>query len=171
MGASSAKPTACLGFLTVVENRELGLLGGYLLLNAAGRPIEFHCTAPVRATRTQEILFGPTLQPFLYGEQIGLTLLGKLKAAPLATFTDNDHVLAARPHCETRLLRVAEGEQPGVSIALGASHAVPAKDYADDATMVRAAWPAEADHLDLNEPFARIREALEEAHRAAAKAA
>src|SRR5207344_1424341 len=87
---------ASLGFLTVVENEELGLLGGYLLLNASGRPLEFHCTAPVKPNRTQEILYGPTLRPFLYGEQIGQTLLAKSKLTPLVVCTDNEAVLATR---------------------------------------------------------------------------
>ena len=67
------REAACraLGFLTVVENAELGLLGGYLLLNAAGRPLEFHCTAPVKPSRTQEILYGPTLQPFRTASRLG----------------------------------------------------------------------------------------------------
>ena len=64
-----------LGFLTVVEDQKSGLFGGYLVLNSAGRPLEFHCTAPVKPTRAQEILYGPTLKSYLYGEQIGKTLL------------------------------------------------------------------------------------------------
>ena len=48
-----------------------------VLLNAAGRPLEFHCTAPIKPNRAQEILYGPTLESFLYGEQIGQTLIGQ----------------------------------------------------------------------------------------------
>ena len=75
MSAIPAKPALCLGFLTVVENETLGLIGGYLLLNAAGRPLEFHCTAPVKPSRTQEILYGPTLRPYLLAEVIGQALV------------------------------------------------------------------------------------------------
>src|SRR3954451_6478450 len=96
MNAASPKSSPCLGFLTVVENAELGLIGGYLLLNPAGRPLEFHCTAPVKPNRTQEILYGPTLKPFLYGEQIGQTLLTRSKLTPSVVFTDSEAVLAAR---------------------------------------------------------------------------
>src|SRR5438067_12582257 len=96
MISPSTKSADCLGFLTVVENAELGLLGGYLLLNAAGRPLEFHCTAPVKPNRTQEILYGPTLKPYLYGEQIGRTLLEKSKLKPIIVCTDSEPVLAVR---------------------------------------------------------------------------
>ena len=83
-----------LGFLTVVEHPQHGLFGGYLLLNLAGRPVEFHCTAPVKPNRAQQILYGPTLDDFIYGEQIGITLFHHAKANPLAICTDREPVLA-----------------------------------------------------------------------------
>ena len=79
MSASGSKSVPSVGFLTVQEFTDLGLIGGYLILNAVGRPLEFHCTAPVRPNRAQEILYGPTLAPFLYGEQIGLTFRERLR--------------------------------------------------------------------------------------------
>ncbi len=87
---------AALGFLTVVEHEEHGLFGGYLVLNMAGRPLEFHCTAPLKPNRAQEILFGPTLESYLFGEQIGLTLLEKAASEPLVLCTDCLSVLAIR---------------------------------------------------------------------------
>ena len=53
-----------------------------------GRPLEFHCTAPIKPNRAQEILYGPTLDAFLYGEQIGRTLLAEAKIEPLLVCTD-----------------------------------------------------------------------------------
>jgi hypothetical protein len=40
-----------------------------------------------------------------------------------------------------------------------------------DEQLIRAAWPPLADHLNLLEPFDRIREALDEAQRSARQAA
>jgi hypothetical protein len=96
MTASGPKSLAAIGFLTVVEHPQHGLFGGYLVLNPAGRPLEFHCTAPVKPNRAQEILYGPTLRPYLYGEQIGYALLSKAKQEPLWVCTDSDPVLAVR---------------------------------------------------------------------------
>ena len=76
-----------LGFLTVVDSPQHGLFGGFLLLNGGGRPLEFHCTAPVKANRAQRILYGPTLMPYLYGEQIGRTLVEKSKISKMAGTT------------------------------------------------------------------------------------
>jgi hypothetical protein len=95
MDVGQAAPAA-LGFLTVVEHAELGLCGGYLLLNRVGRPLEFHCTTPVKANRAQEILYGPTLKPYLYGELIAAALIQKGKVPPLAVLTDEPAVLAVQ---------------------------------------------------------------------------
>lgn len=96
MNSSDDNSTLPLGFLTVIEHPAHGLFGGYLVLSQSGRPIEFHCTAPMKSSRAQEILYGPTLKPFLYGEQIGGTLLAKAENAPSAVYTDQEAALAVR---------------------------------------------------------------------------
>jgi hypothetical protein len=97
MPAVDAKRPFSLGFLTVLEHSQHGLFGGYLVLNTSGRPLEFHCTAPVKPNRAQEILYGPTLEPYLYGEQIGRALVAKSAAEPLVICTDLRPVMAVRP--------------------------------------------------------------------------
>jgi hypothetical protein len=170
MNPASPKTSPCLGFLTVIENAELGLIGGYLLLNAAGRPLEFHCTAPVKANRTQEILYGPTLKPYLYGEQIGQTLLAKSKLRPLVVCTDSEPVLAVREFTEFPVVFVLRVQGP-TSFSLATNDVVAAPRFAVDERAIRDNWPAQAEHLDLLEPFTRIREALDEAQRATRQAA
>lgn len=77
-----------LGFMSVVSDDQFGFVGGYLLVNATGRPLEFHCTVPVKPTRAQEILYGPTLRPYLFGEQIGRSLFDHAKAKPQLVCVD-----------------------------------------------------------------------------------
>ncbi|MFV2065823.1 MAG: hypothetical protein ACC645_02510 [Pirellulales bacterium] len=93
MEGQRVKSLSALGFLTVIESPTHGLFGGYLVLNPVGRPLEFHCTAPVKASRAQEILYGPTLEPYLYAEQIGRTLVEKAKRKPSLLLTDLRPVL------------------------------------------------------------------------------
>lgn len=172
MSSPPAKSSPCLGFLTVVEHSELGLAGGYLLLTAAGRPLEFHCTVPVKPTRTQQILYGPTLLPYLCGEQIGQTLLHRSKLTPLAVCTDCQHVLAAREFTTVPLLLVLSAPSAeGNSFALARTLVATASGFSTDQQAVRDNWPAQSDSLDLAEPFARIREALQEAQTGARQAA
>lgn len=111
MHDGNAQSPPALGFLTVVEHPEHGLFGGYLLLNTAGRPLEFHCTAPIRPNRAQEILYGPTLAPFIYGEQIGQTMLAKAKTKPLVVCTDREPALAVREFSSVPVVLVIAPEE------------------------------------------------------------
>ncbi len=111
--ASSCKDRQTLGFLTVVEHSQYGLFGGYLILNTAGRPLEFHCTAPIKPNRAQEILYGPTLESFLYGEQIGQTLISQGSALPLLVCTDREPALAAREHVSPPVVLVLPSDVGG----------------------------------------------------------
>lgn len=105
---NNSNPT--YGFLTVVDNARFGLFGGYLVLNPAGRPLEFHCTAPIKPNRAQEILYGPTLHDFLYGEQIGGSLIGNGADQPLLVFTDREPALAARLHVSMPMVMVLDDD-------------------------------------------------------------
>ena len=63
---SGQKTTTGLGFLRVLELDGGGFVGGMLVTNQLGRPLEFQCTTPLKPNRTQVILYGPTLAPFIY---------------------------------------------------------------------------------------------------------
>lgn len=84
-----------LGFLTAMGDPTRGVVGGFLVLNLVGRPTEFHCTAPVRPNRAQEILYGATLEGFLCGEQIARALVGRSKTEFAAILTNNPNMLTA----------------------------------------------------------------------------
>ncbi len=187
---ADTKSKPALGFLTVVEHPQFGLFGGYLVLNLAGRPLEFHCTSPIKPNRAQEILYGPTLQSFLYGEQIGQTLIRQAGLETLLICTDREPALAARELIETPMVVVLPpdsadqpaqpGEKPDRILRLDAAHNGPRlaafqlgrnrlalPDRADDDRRLVAERLAEvADAFDLNEPFQRIRDAIEEAQQA-----
>ena len=85
-----------LGFLTVIDQLSSGLTGGYLVLNRAGRPLEFHCTMPLLPDKIQHILYGNTLQPFLYGERIAQTLIQRSKLPVLSILTNHAAVLTVQ---------------------------------------------------------------------------
>lgn len=173
-----AKSVPTLGFLSVVEHPQHGLFGGFLLLTMNGRPLEFHCTAPVKPNRAQEILFGPTLAPYLYGEQIGRTLLAKASVEPLVVCTDLPAVLAVREHISTPVALVLSSDS-GSKLRIDAPHATVAQAaftfrqrslavstaHREDQELVQERLASTADHLDLAEPFDRIRGAIEEAQR------
>ena len=95
MGASQSPS---FGFVTVTDLGGAVFIGGYLILNSMGRPLEFHCTAPVKPNRAQEILYGATLEPYLYGEQIGQALVANESSCrPLPSATEDSSPLSERP--------------------------------------------------------------------------
>jgi hypothetical protein len=172
---------------------QLGLVGGYLILNAAGRPLEFHCTAPLKPNRAQQILFGPTLEPYLYGEQIGQTLVAKGSIVPAAVYTDHERVLAVRDFIATPVALVLSADDKPLDAPAESTAAPRPSEWRIDAPQRpqpnlaqflvgpnrlavspgrdadRQAVVQHAESLagfDLSEPFERIREAVEEAHRA-----
>ena len=98
-----------LGFLTVIDQFS-GLTGGYLVLNRTGRPLEFHCTMPLAPDKIQQILYGETLQPFLYGERIAQTLLQRSKLPVLSIFTNCAAVLPVQSLVSTAIIYVFGGE-------------------------------------------------------------
>ena len=101
-----------LGFLTVIDQSPSGLTGGYLVLNPAGRPLEFHCTVPLLPEKIQKILYGNTLQPFLYGERIAQTLIQRSKLPVFSILTNHAAILPVQPSVSTPIIYVF-GEQTG----------------------------------------------------------
>ena len=163
MGASTHE-SLTIGFLTVVQLEDGGHLGGYLLLNDVARPVEFHCTAPVRANRAQQVLYGPTLRPYLCGEQIAGTLLAQSKRSVLFVCTDDADVLAARTTSTMPLVRIVGPSETALpDFQLGDHRATTASRHADDRELLTTLWERHRLQLDLSEPFDRIRQALQEA--------
>jgi hypothetical protein len=168
-----------IGFLTVVELPTHGLTGGYLLLNATGRPLEFHCTAPIQPSRAQQILYGPTLEPFLYGEQIGATLVAKSGQLPSVVLVDHSPGIFVRQHIKTPTALVVSddaAERPvwmieWIDFLVGRNRLMLPTRHAADREQIVQYLGAIDDLFDLREPFNRIREAIEEAQRTTAKAA
>lgn len=183
MQPSAPLLNSALAFLTVVECPPHGLLGGLLLLNRAARPLEFHVTAPVKPNRVQELLYGPTLKPFLYGELIARTLLSKAASDVGAVLVDQPELLSARDHVSRPLALVyaaqsSDAPLPGQSTCLTLPGRGPMVlqvltmgrnrlgAAGGDAQRLCEALADVAEYLDLAEPFDRIRNAIEEAQRA-----
>jgi len=98
-----------LGFLTVIDQSPSGLTGGYLVLNKVGRPLEFHCTMPLLPDKIQQILYGETLLPFLYGERIAQTLVQRSKIPVLTVLTNHAAVLPVQSLVSTPIIYVFGG--------------------------------------------------------------
>jgi hypothetical protein len=176
---SNSKTLLALGFITVRHHIEHGYFGGYLILNQLGRPLEFHCTLPVKPSRAQSLLYGPTLDDFICGEQIAKALVTKAKLKPSLLLTDCTAVLAFEQVGDEPMVLI-EASDPNANEAhlrrphqadsnlkrIGASAmrcCVSSSSTANNELLAEIA-PKLAPNFDLTEPFQRIAEALLEAH-------
>jgi len=167
-GGTAAGPRA-YGFLTAVESGSHGVFGGYLLVDPLGRPLEFHCTAPVKVSRAQQILYGATLSGHLHGRQIGASLLAESTTTPLAILTDSEALLHVRAHTSLTVVYIGPaGAQAGQSEMHDATVTVGGITVClpgGVSTAVVAGLEGLSGAVDLREPFERIRAAIEEAQR------
>jgi hypothetical protein len=175
MDAESSKALAAFGFLTILENPEHGLFGGYLVLSPQGRPLEFRCSTPVVASRAQEILYGPTLRPYLLSDVIGQSLLTGSELAVRAVLTDQremlplalirpEEVLHVEPVNDANPLDYGSNlASLGACVIINGCRVAAAITSNLDAEQISAILRPLAPHVFLAEPFDRIRAALTEA--------
>jgi hypothetical protein len=153
-GMAAATPGSNLGFLTILQDTS-GYLGGYLVTNAWGRPLEFRLSTAVQPNRVQQILYGATLEPYLCADLIGKTLLDKTTTSAQVVITDHPAVLELRG-------------QVDIPVGLLDAHGLPSAglrahpQFPEDDAALRGVRERD---IDLAEPFARIRDAIAEARK------
>ena len=163
MQQSQAADGPVFGFLTAIDAPGHGLFGGYLTVDLRGRPVEFHCTAPVKISRAQQILYGATLHGLLHGQRIGGVLLAESSSTPDVVLTDSAVLLEVRPHTSLPVAlvkRLDEADDDGVVMGNARVAAMAGQEQ-----LVRERLAQLAEAIDLREPFERIRLAIEEAQR------
>ncbi len=159
------------GFMTVVELPSLGHCGGLLVVSKIGRPIEFHCTAPVATNRAQQIMYGETYSGFLFSDQIGMALIDKARERPSIFLTDRSEMLPLTELIDNPLVFAEPVDSKGEFDGSGLEHfdlsgqSVYCVNYrGTKATAIAEGVQEFASRLPLDEPFERIRQAIEEAH-------
>src|SRR5262245_57690314 len=163
-----------LGFLTVLNDAS-GFLGGYLVTNQWGRPLEFRLSTAVQPNRVQQILYGDTLEPFVCADLIGKTLVDKTATPANVVITNRPAALELRWRVDVPvgLLPAAQGSASEVvgTLRVPSRHTECAyfplqvhPQFPQDEAAVRQLLDS-LSGLDLAEPFTRIREAIAEARK------
>lgn len=160
-----------LGFLTILHEAN-GYLGGYLVTNCWGRPLEFRLSTAVQPNRVQQILYGGTLQPYLCADLIGKTLIEKTSIAAQLIVTDLEPALELRQRLETPVVWLARPDFPVEGMSNCARPASRQRGpllchprFPEDVAAIRPLLDRLDPALDLTEPFTRIREAVGEARK------
>jgi hypothetical protein len=174
MSSQSRNDKLRIGFLTSIETDSGGFVGGLLVTNRLGRPLEFQCTTPVKPNHTQRILYGPTLVPFLLGELIGKTLIERVSVKPHVLLVDRGEMLDVREHVPMPVASLDQAEasivQPGLTVKLGKQQLRIHADHPDDQQTIASHQDEFPSDVDFREPFERVREALLETVRPGAVA-
>ena len=171
MGIQEQQRPVQLGFLCAIGQPEVGFVGGLLITNQHGRPLEFQCTTPVKPNRTQLILYGDTLKSWLLGEVIGRTLVERAQVSPDLILTSRTEMLELRRHIDTPVAYCdpggdvpstcqRHGQEPVAR--LGRQLLRFHRDHGDDCQIVARHRRHVPSNADLSEPFQRVQEALNE---------
>lgn len=156
-------------------------LGGLLLTDGSGIPLDFRYTEPITPTKLQSVLYGKALEPHLKDEVIQKTLLKELKGTPdlfLLPATElaggwsgeaRCPVLAVQKTQEQPLARVGESHRTSarevlLQIAEGAAPLRVLFAQGVDLPAQEAALPRLLEagyHMDLTEPMERVAAALQ----------
>jgi hypothetical protein len=166
------------GYLVVRSNEGGTYVGGLMVTDSAGLPVDFRYTDPITPTRLQRALYGGVLDRYLRSEVVLRTLLSALEQAPTLLLVDDHELLEedidACPVAvvsaslsdplgapgERReqspgsfLLQVVEGGHPlRVTLAPGGE---------EDEAAVADALVALGRRMDPLEPAERVRDALD----------
>ncbi len=161
---ATSTATSNLGFLAII-NDPSGTLGGCLITNAWGRPLEFRLTSAVQPNRVQHILYGATLQHYICGELIAKTLLDKSTTPTQWLFVDHPAALDLRLRVSTPVSLWLPGDVvPPENVVPAGRNLYVHGQFPDDAAAVQA-LVEKLGNLDLGEPFQRVRDAMQEARK------
>jgi len=174
-----ADPIKLAYFMAVKEGASY--LGGLLVTDTSGIPLDFRYTEPITPTRLQSILYGKSLEPHLKEEVIQKTLLKELKTPPdlfilsateLAGGWSGDvryPVLAVQKSQESPLSKVGDTFRSGprellIQLAEGAAplrvmFAAAVEPAAQEQAMGKLLEAGY--HMDLVEPLERVTAALQ----------
>jgi hypothetical protein len=167
--ADKAIGALSIGFLTVLHEAN-GYLGGYLVVNGWGRPLEFRLTSAVQPNRVQQILYGEALEPYVCADLIGKTLVDKTGMAVQLVVTDREEVLDLRMKLDVPVVRLALADpaRPGEAARSTPGNRADFRchpRFEADAAAVGDLLDRLDSTFDLAEPFQRIREAIGEARK------
>ncbi len=156
-------------------------LGGLLLTDTTGIPLDFRYTEPIAPTKLQSVLYGKALEPHLKEEVIQKTLLKEMKGAPdLFIVPATDLVGGWSGDLRFPVLAVQKTQDPPL-VRLGEVHRVSSREVlvqvGEGAAPLRVIFASGMDmagqdlalgriqeagyHMDLVEPLERVYAALQ----------
>jgi hypothetical protein len=148
-----------IAFLDVFElDENSAYRGGCLVTDQETRPIEFRCTAAIRPTELQRVLYGKKLLEYICNDLVGLPIIKALQSKPSLVLVRLPELLKMRPNIAVPVLWIEttpEGDIQRISPYMGN------REEAEGAKLMLKNFSKE----EIIEPFTRVFNAVEEAHR------
>ncbi len=163
-------------FLTIFFEQQY--LGGVMVTDNSGIPLEFKYSDPIKPTRLHQILFGKVLSRYIKEEVIKKNIFREIKSGPAIILVNDPELLAPDPALRIPLIclqnsnlpnlaqigeiqRVKEKEiliqTASISAPLRVLFPTPEPDYQERILAILKSFTHD---LDLLEPFNRVDEAL-----------
>lgn len=147
-----------IGFVSVAANSANGnAVGGMLVADNTGIPLEFVITTAVRPTAAQQILYGKRLKSYVAVNLCGKELLSSVKTKPAVIFVRDETLLTLHEFTEIPVLLIRRNEELGS--AAGRPTVVPPKAHPKYAQMIDLT-SLDADMLDAFDRIEKCREVL-----------
>ncbi len=148
-----------IAFLDVLElDDNTAFRGGCLVTDLETKPVEFRCTAAIRPTDLQRMLYGKKLMEYVSNDLVGIPIIKALQSKPILVLVRKPDLLKLRPNIAVPVLWIetsAEGDIQRISSSPGF------REEAEGAKSVLKNFSKE----EIIEPFTRVQNAVEEAHR------
>lgn len=165
-----------IGYLDVLLVQPLGYVGGILVADEYGLPVEFRHTLPVQPTKLQRALYGNALDRYLRTAVIAQRLLAGLEHAPTLVLVGDPLLVAEATlplaHCADAgvdpigargAVEAFDGASRGFLLQVRSDEAplrvvteAPAHLYAEMGEEIARS----AETMDVQEPMARVRAGL-----------
>ena len=152
-----------LSYLTCPQDAAGAFLGALMITDDRARPLHFSFVEPVRPTKMQRMLYGPTLEEHVRIDVIAKKLFKEIPYVPDVLLVDVPEMVGVRQIVEfpTAFLKKTNSEEiePGRLSALQYDTGGNQEDQEKVGRILASLETA----VDLFEPFNRMREALIEA--------
>ncbi len=147
-----------LGFIYVSTNPANGhAVGGMLVADNTGVPLEFMVTTAVRPTRAQQILYGNRLKSFVAVNLCAKELVQQIKTKPSVIFVQEAWMLSLSEHTTIPVLQILRTEQLGT--ASSRPTIIPPRNHQEYSQAIDLT-SLDVDMLDAFERIEKCREVL-----------
>ena len=134
-------------------------MGGAMVTDAYGLPLEFRYTEPVRATKLQRILYGDVLEKYIHGDVIAGNLISRLDQKPELFLVSDPAVLDAVQASGRKAAQLSASRVPPLK-EFGAWQDISDTEYflqvTDSGSPVRVRLPGRGPDLSLRAEVTRL---------------